>query len=197
MMRKLACPLALILLLAGCFSTPNKKYFQIVATDKDALLHPKIDRALYIEPARVDPLYDDYRVIYRVSIYELKYYSTAYWAKKPNDLIREAMSEYLRHKAGFSRVTMDVLQGDPQLVLRSTVRLIEEIDNPNVWFGRLAMDLDFLDFKTGQILVHHPFDRRLPLAARRSEFLPAVLSGILVEELDIAVGQLAGVLAGK
>ena len=197
MMRKLALPLALILLLAGCFSTPSKKYFQIVPTDKSALPYPAIGRALYVEPVRVDPLYDDFRVIYRVSLYELKYYATAYWAKKPNDLMREAMSDYLRHKAGFTRVTMDVLQGDPELALRSTVRLIEEIDTPNAWFGRLAMDLEFLDFRTGQVLARHSFDRRLPLAARKSQYLPAILSEILVEELDVTVGKLAGVLPAK
>ena len=197
MMRKLAVPLALILLLAGCLSTPTKKYFQIVPTDKSAQPYPAIGRALYVEPVRVDPLYDDFRVIYRVSLYELKYYANSYWAKKPNDLMREAMSDYLRHKAGFTRVTMDVLQGDPELALRSTVRLIEEIDNPDVWFGRLAMDIEFLDFKTGQVLARHSFDRRMPLAARKSQYLPAVLSEILVEELDIAFGKLSEALKAK
>lgn len=197
MMRKLALPLAAVLLLAGCFSTPSKRYFQLMPMEKDAQLHPKIGRTLYIEPVRVDPLYDDFRVIYRISPYELKYYSTAYWAKKPNDLLREAVSDYLIRKEGFSRITMDILQGDPDLVLRSTVRFIEEIDNPKVWFGRLAMDLEFLDFKTGAVLARHSFDRRLPLGARKSQYLPAVLSQILVEELDIAVGRLAQALAAK
>jgi ABC-type uncharacterized transport system auxiliary subunit len=197
MMRKIALPLAAVLLLAGCFSTPSKKYFQLVPIDKDASLHPQIGRALYIEPVRVDPLYDDYRVIYRVTPFELKYYATAYWAKKPNDLVREAMSDYLIRKGGFPRVTMDVLQGEPSLVLRSTLRLIEEIDNPKVWFGRLALDIEFLDFKSGQVLARHTFDRRLPLGARKAQFLPAVLSGILVDELDLAVGKLAGALAAK
>src|SRR5512138_1529778 len=108
MMRKLALPLAAVLLLAGCFSTPSKRYFQLMPMEKDAQLHPKIGRTLYVEPVRVDPLYDDFRVIYRISPYELKYYSTAYWAKKPNDLLREAMSDYLIRKEGFSRITMDV-----------------------------------------------------------------------------------------
>jgi ABC-type uncharacterized transport system auxiliary subunit len=197
MTRKLVVPLAAILLLASCFSAPNKKYFQLVPIDKDASLHPKIGRDLYIEPVRVDPLYDDYRVIYRVSPFELQYYSTAYWAKKPNDLVREAVSDYLIRKGGFSRVTMDVLQGEPSLVLRSTLRRIEEIDNPKVWFGRLALDIEFLDFKSGQLLARHSFDLRLPLGARKSQYLPAVLSGILVGELDIAVGKLADALAAK
>jgi len=190
-MRKLALPLAAVLLLAGCLSTPSKRYFQIVPIEKDVEYHPKIGQALYIEPVRVDPLYDDFRVIYRVSPYELKYYSSVFWAKKPDDLFREALSDYLIRKQGFSRVTLDVLQGDPDIVLRSTVRLVEEIDYPNSWFGRLAMDLEFLEFKTGKSIVKHSFDKRLPLGSRDVKFLPSVLSGIFVDEVDAAVRKLA------
>ena len=197
MMRKLALPLAAILLLAGCFSTPNKRYFQITAMDTGAEFHPKIGKALYIEPTRVDPLYDDFRVIYRVSPYEIKYYSSAYWAEKPDGLIREAMRDYLVRKEGFPLVTVDVLQGDPVIALRSNIRLVEEIDNPTVWFGRLAMDLEFLDFKSGAVLAVHSFDKRLPLAARDSKFLPSVISKILAEELDVAVRKLAAATTAK
>jgi uncharacterized lipoprotein YmbA len=197
MNRKLVLPLAAALLLAGCLSSPMKRYFQIVAMDMDAQPHPSIGRVLYIEPVRVDPLYDDFRVIYRVSPYELKYYSNVFWAKKPDDLFREAMSDYFLRKAGFARVTTDVLQGDPEIVLRSNVRLIEEIDNPGIWYGRLAMDLEFLEFKSGRSLVNHTFDRKLPLPARKVQFLPAVLSGILVEEMDAAMAKLAEALAAK
>jgi hypothetical protein len=196
-MRKHALTLAAVLVLAGCLSTPAKRYIQIVAMDKDAQPHPRIDKVLYIEPVRVDPLYDDFRVIYRVSLYELKYYSSVFWAKKPDALFREAMGDYLIRKEGFPRVMLDVLQGDPEIVLRSSVRLIEEIDNPKVWFGRLAMDLEFLEFKTGRSLVKHSFDKRTALGTRKVRYLPAVLSGILVEELDIAVRKLAEVMTTK
>jgi len=197
MMRKHAPYLAAILLFTGCLSSPAKRYFQIVPMDRDVQPHPRVDKVLYLEPVRVDPLYDDYRVIYRLSPYELKYYSSVFWAKKPDALFREAMSDYLLRKEGFPRIMLDVLQGDPAVVLRSNVRLIEEIDNPKVWFGRLAMDLEFLEFKTGQRLVTHSFDKRKPLGERKVEFLPAVLSAILVEELDIAVRKLAEELAAK
>ena len=196
-MRKAARCGLLVILLAACFSVPTKRYFQIVVQDMDAQPHPKIDKTLYIEPVRVDPLYDDFRVIYRVSLYELKYYSYVFWAKKPDALFREAMSDYLLTKKGFPRVTLDVLQGDPEIVLRTNVRLAEEIDNPKVWFARLAMDMEFLEFKSGKSLLRHSFDRRLPLPVRKVRALPAVLSTILVGELDIAVRKLAGVMEAK
>jgi len=196
-MRKAARCALLVLLFAACFSVPTKRYFQIVATGKDAQLHPKVGKALYIEPVRVDPLYDDFRVIYRVSMFELKYYSYVFWAKKPDALFRAAIGDYLNEKEGFTRVTLDVLQGDPEIVLRSSVRLVEEIDNPKVWFARLAMDLEFLEFKSGKSLLRHAFDRRLPFQARQVRNFPAVLSKILMEELDIAVGKLTKVTEAK
>jgi len=197
MMRKHALILTAILVLGGCFSTPAKRYFQIVPQDKDALPHPTVGKILYIEPVRTDPLYDDYRIIYRVSPYELKYYTTVFWAKKPDALFREAIWDYLGRKEGFTRIMLDVLQGDPEIVLRSSVRLIEEIDNPDVWFGRLAMDLEFLEFRSGRSIVKHSFDRRLPLEGRKSRYLPGIISAILVDELDIAVRKLTEAQAAK
>lgn len=196
-MRKAARCLLLVLFLAGCLSVPTKRYFEIVARDMDTKPHPRIEKALYIEPVRVDPLYDDFRVIYRVSLFELKYYSYVFWAKKPDALFRDAMGDYLIMKEGFPRVTLDVLQGDPEVVLRSTIRLVEEIDNPKIWYGRLAMDLEFLEFKSGRSLLKHSFDRTLPLQVRKVRVLPAVLSTILMEELDIAVRKLAESLEAK
>lgn len=198
MMRKHALYLLAVLLLAGCFSSSAaKRYFQIVPMDKDVRPHPAIGKVLYVEPVRIDPLYDDFRVIYRVSPYELKYYSSVFWAKKPDALFREAIGDYLGRKEGFARIMLDVLQGDPEIVLRSSVRMLEEVDNPDAWFGRLAMDLEFLEFKSGQNIVKHSFDRRLPLPVRKTQMLPAVLSGILVDELDVAVRKLTEALAAK
>jgi ABC-type uncharacterized transport system auxiliary subunit len=196
-MRNIARCGLLVLLFAACFSVPTKRYFEIVATGQDAQLHPKVGKALYIEPVRVDPLYDDFRVIYRVSMFELQYYSYVFWAKKPDALFRDAMGDYLIEKGGFTRVTLDVLQGDPEIVLRSNVRLVEEIDNPKVWFARLAMDLEFLEFKSGRVLLKHSFDRRLPFPVRKVPQFPAVLSKILMEELDVAVRKLIEVKEAK
>jgi hypothetical protein len=198
MMRKHALILVAVFLLSGCLtSAAAKRYFQIMPEDKSPERHPRVEKVLYVEPVRVDPLYDDFRVIYRVSPFELKYYSHAFWAKKPDALFREAVSDYLDRKQGFLRVMIDVLQGDPEIALRTSVRLVEEIDEPDSWFGRLAMDLEFLDFKTGKRLMKYTFDRREPLGARKVQFLPAVLSGILGEELDVAVRKLSEALAGK
>jgi ABC-type uncharacterized transport system auxiliary subunit len=194
-MRKAAILLLTLGLLAGCMTVPSKRYFQItIPPGQDEAMHPWIGKVLYVEPVRIDPLYDDFRILYRVSPYELKYYSYDFWAKKPDALFREAAGGYLDKRQGFSRVVLDVLQATPEIVLRSNLRLIEEVDTPQAWFGRLAMDLEFLEFKSGRTLARHSFDRRMPLAERKVRYLPAAVSTILKEELDKAVAALAEAL---
>lgn len=196
-MRKTALVTLTLLLLAGCMTVPSKRYFQIaMAPGPEDLTHPWIGKVLYVEPIRIDPLYDDFRILYRVSPYELKYYSYDFWAKKPDALVREAVGQYLDKRQGFNRIVLDVLQADPEIVLRATIRLIEEVDAAQAWFGRLAMDLEFLEFKSGRSLAKYSFDRRMPLAERKVRYLPAAVSTILKEELDKAVAALAEALEG-
>ena len=197
-MRKTALVTLTLLLLAGCMTVPSKRYFQIaMAPGPEELMHPWMGKVLYVEPVRIDPLYDDFRILYRVSPYELKYYSYDFWAKKPDALVREAVGQYLDKRQGFNRIVLDVLQADPEIVLRATIRLIEEVDAAQAWFGRLAMDLEFLEFKSGRGLARHAFDRRLPLTEKKVRYLPAVISTILKDELDKAVAALAESLKEK
>ena len=197
-MRKAALLTLAFLLLAGCMTVPSKRYFQFnLAPGPEDLMHPMVGKVLYVEPVRVDPLYDDFRILYRVSSYQIGYYSYDFWAKKPDALIRETIGGYLDKMGGFSRVALDVLLVNPEITLRSNIRVIEEIDTPKVWFGRLAMDLEFLEFKSGRTLIKHSFDRRLPLAAQKVRFLPAAISSILKEELDKTVTILAEYLKEK
>ena len=197
-MRKAALLTLAFLLLAGCMTVPSKRYFQFnLAPGPEDLMHPMVGKVLYVEPVRIDPLYDDFRILYRVSSYQIGYYSYDFWAKKPDALIRETIGGYLDKMGGFSRVALDVLLVNPEITLRSNIRVIEEIDTPKVWFGRLAMDLEFLEFKSGRSLVKNSFDRRLPLAAQKVRFLPAAISTILREELDKTVTILAEYLQEK
>ncbi len=196
-MKKVLTLILPILLLAGCMSVPSKRYFQILIEETDGRSVPTIEKTLYLEPVRVDPLYDDTRIVYRVSPFEIQYYSYGYWAKRPDALFREAMAGFFAKRNAFHRVTMDVLQGDPEILLRSNIRILEEIDNPDVWYGRLAMTLEFLDFKSGQSLLLIKFDRKSQLLEKKVRALPAALSRILEEELVRATVELARVLEGR
>jgi ABC-type uncharacterized transport system auxiliary subunit len=198
-MRKAAILLLIAAVMAGCGTTQTKRYFQIktIAAEEPAL--PKLERRLVVEAAAVDPLYDDIRILYRVSPFEVKYYPYEFWAEKPGKLVADSMAEFLAVKKVFPAVHRGVAglaKEPPDLVLRSRVRVLEEIDSPNAWQARLAMDLEFVDFKTGKAVASASFDRK-EFMARQVGSLPAVVSGILDDEMGKLVWELARALEKK
>jgi len=198
-MRKAAIVLLIAAFMIGCGSTHTRRYFQIktIAAEEPAL--PRIERRLLVEPAAVDPLYDDIRILYRVSPFEVKYYPYEFWAEKPGKLVGDAMAEFLVKKKVFPAVGRGVAglaKEEPDLLLRSRVRVLEEIDSPNSWQARLAMDLEFVDAKTGKPVVSWSFDRKESMARQVGD-LPAVVSVILDDELGKTVWALARALEKK
>lgn len=196
-MRKAAICILTAALMTACGSTHAKRYFEIrsVASGEPAL--PKIERRLLVEAPSVDPLYDDIRILYRVSLFELKYYPYEFWAEKPGKQVGAAMAEYFGKTKVFPAVSRDPRMEGPEIVLKSRVHVIEEIDNPDVWEARLAMDLEFVDVKTAKPIISWTFDRKGQMAKEHVGDLPAVLSRILDEELGKAVWELARTLEKK
>ena len=197
-MRKAAILILMAAVMGGSGSTHAKRYFQIrsVAPDEPAL--PKVERRLLVEPASVDPLYDDIRIPFRVSAFELKYYPYEFWAERPGRQVGTAMAEFLVKKKVFPSVGVGGrgLNESPDIVLRSAIHVLEEIDNPRGWEARLAMTIEFVDARTGATIVARNFDRKEPMLKEVGD-LPGVVSRIVDEELAKAVWDLARALEKK
>lgn len=197
-MRKAAILILMAAVMGGCGSTHARRYFQIRSVVADEPAVPKVERRLLVEPASVDPLYDDIRILYRVSSFELKYYPYEFWAERPGKQVGDAMAEFLLKKKVFPSIGRGGagLKEDPDIVLRSRVRALEEIDSPLVWEARLAMTIEFVDAKTGATMVARSFDRKEQMHKQVGD-LPAVVSKLLDEELAKAVWDLARALEKK
>jgi ABC-type uncharacterized transport system auxiliary subunit len=159
---------------------------------------PKVERRLLVEPASVDPLYDDIRILFRVSAFELKYYPYEFWAERPGRQVGATMAEFLVKKKVFPSVGVGGkgLNESPDIVLRSGIHVLEEIDNPRGWEARLAMTIEFVDARTGATIVARSFDRKEPMLKQVGD-LPGVVSRIVDEELAKAVWDLARALEKK
>jgi ABC-type uncharacterized transport system auxiliary subunit len=196
-MRKAAICILMAALMSGCGAAPVKRYFEIRAFAADEPALPKVEQRVLVEPAAVDALYDDIRILYRVSPFELKYYPYEFWAERPGRQIGAAMAEFLVKRKVAPVVGGDRAKGEAEIVLRSRVHALEEIDNPDAWLARLAMDIEFADAKTGAAIVTWSFDRKVRMAKQSVAVLPAIVSRILDEELAKAVWELAHAMDKK
>lgn len=191
-MKKNAALLAAVLFcLAGCFSaSPEKKYYEIHLEPGPAA--EPFAKTLLIDRIDIDSLYDDFRIIYRVSPFEINYYAYHFWADKPSKLLRDSIIHYLEAARLFPRIIPEPVRGSADWVLRCTVHQIEEVDAPAAWFARLSMRLEIAELKAGTILASRRFDRQEPLSKKDVAEVPAVLSRILAEELGALLAEVKG-----
>jgi uncharacterized lipoprotein YmbA len=190
-MKKAYVTVVLILFLGGCMSSPARRYYQLHLTVPEMPIAKTINRTIMIEPVGIDDLYDDYRIVFRLSPFELNFYSYEFWAYKPAILIRDSITHYLMKKNVFQKVTQEISRGEPDILWTSKVHIIEEVDTQDLWYARLAMEVELVDFKSKERLYFYEFDRQEKLATKSIALVPVVLSKILEEELDIIVRNIS------
>lgn len=189
-MRKYFVYILLILVLSSCMSSPARRYYQLYLGEEEVPGEKTIERTVLIERIEVDDLYDDFRVVYRVSPYQLNYYSYEFWADKPAKLIRDSITHYLLRKNVFQKVIQEISRGEPDILWKSKIHFVEEIDSQEAWYARLSMEIELVDFKSKERLYYYQFDRSERLGTKSVAMVPVMLSKILEEELDKVVSEL-------
>ena len=186
MMKKTILVGLLAISLSACFGPGQaKRYFDIRPLGgKSAGLGPHFDKVLFLDRVDVEDLYNDFRILYRLSATEINYYSYDFWAEKPDKLLRDALGRFMAEHRVFRRIELELGRGDPDWVLRARVHCLEEVDKTESWSARLAMDLEINEYKTDKVLAFWVFDRSLPLTRKDVTELPSALSRILTEELE-------------
>lgn len=192
MMKKIAVLAAVTVVGWGCFSSsPSKTYLQIHLEEGTEPV-PRFEKTLLIDHIVVDDLYDDFRILYRLSPYEVNYYSYSFWAEKPSQMLRISLDHYFAARKIFLKVASNPAGIEADWVLRCTLHRLEEIDAEAAWAARLAMDLEIAEAKTGAVLASRRFDRREPLTKKNVAEVPVLVSRILAQELAALLAELKG-----
>jgi ABC-type uncharacterized transport system auxiliary subunit len=189
MKKKIAVLALLVLGFASCFAAHAKRYFELRASSPPA--GPALARTLLLERVDISEFYDDFRIVYRLSPTEVNYYPYDFWTEKPSRLIHHMVLERLLIPGRFLRIDTEAGKEPAEWQLKMRVFRIEEVDEGERWFGRLAMNFEVVDLKTGAVIATRSFDRSEPLGLKDVTRLPAVLSSILLSEIDAFLGELA------
>jgi ABC-type uncharacterized transport system auxiliary subunit len=143
----------------------------------------KLDKVLLIEDAEINETYRDYRIVYRDSPFQVKYYTFALWSKTPDELIQDAVFNFWKKRAIFKKVNTGGSEDDSDLIMRIRIGAVEECYMHKDWYARLALDAEMVDAKNHITLLTHSFDRKMRLAGKKIRHVPEMLSKILHEEL--------------
>ena len=189
MTKKTIVLLSALIGLWSCFgASPDKKYYHLELAPAPA--EAPSGRSLLIDRIDIASVYDDFRIVYRISPFEINYYAYHFWAEKPGRMLQAILCRHLEGSKRFAKVLTETTKEDPDWILRCSVYQMEEVDERTAWSARLGMKIELAEFKSGLVLASRRFDRREPLARKDVGLVPAALSRILDEELAALLAEL-------
>ncbi|MDZ7288805.1 MAG: ABC-type transport auxiliary lipoprotein family protein [candidate division KSB1 bacterium] len=163
---------AFCFLLSTCGGVPETFYYTLAMEhnpppDNDQAMLPF---ALGVEKFQSEVIYDDDRIIYRDSPFEIKYYYYRRWVAPPRHLVTEKVLNYLADSGLFEKVTTYPSIVNVKYVLSGRLLAFEEWDEQNHWYGKVGFKASLYDPATQRIIwtgkFEHlqPVDKKIPAA---------------------------------
>jgi ABC-type uncharacterized transport system auxiliary subunit len=169
------------LLLSSCGGVPETYYYTL-AFDPAAQLndgHTPLPFALGVEKFQSEVIYDDDRLIYRDSPFEVKYYFYRRWVAPPRHLVTEKVLGYLSDSGLFERVTTYPSMVNVKYVLNGRLLAFEEWDEPDNWYGKVAFKASLHEPATQRVVWSETFEHKQPVTKK----IPAAV----VEALSLSM----------
>ena len=93
----------------------------------------------------VSRLYDQEKIVFRLSPQEIEDDRYHRWAVRPGDMITDAVEQYIRDAHLFTDIRQEFVDTRPDFTLTGTVKAIERFDSGNLWYARLVMSVQVVD----------------------------------------------------
>jgi len=169
------------LLLHGCGGVPETFYYTLAFGNSAPLNdgHSPLPFALGVEKFQSEVIYDDDRIIYRDSPYEVKYYFYRRWVAPPRHLITEKIVGYLSDSGLFEKVTTYPSIVEVKYVLSGRLLAFEEWDEQNNWYGKVAFKVSLHDPATQRVVWNGKFEHLEPVGKK--------IPSAVVEALSVSV----------
>jgi ABC-type uncharacterized transport system auxiliary subunit len=190
-------PAALVACAACTGAMPEPRYYQLASPDpKDpGKPAPGGDAVLVLETLHADSAYDDERIVYRTTPFRLDYYQYQRWSSAPGVMVGNYLEQALEHSGKFRAVVRELTPEAP-VILTGRVLAIEEVDKSRTeWLGRVALELQLTDARTGAALWTKKIEESEPLRQQTPEGLAQALSIAMTRIVAQTVPEIAELTA--
>jgi ABC-type uncharacterized transport system auxiliary subunit len=172
--------------LQSCGGVPETYYYTL-AFEQSAPLndgHTPLPFALGVEKFQSETIYDDDRIIYRDSPFEVKYYFYRRWVAPPRHLITEKVLSHLSDAGLFEKVAMHPSNVNVKYVLSGRLLAFEEWDEQNNWYGKVAFKASLYEPAAQRVVWNGSFEHLQPVAKKIPSAVVEALSVSMKKCLD-------------
>lgn len=184
-------------LLQGCGGVPETFYYTVAFEASQPINdgHSPLPLALGVEKFQSEMIYDDDRIIYRDSPFEIKYYYYRRWVAPPRHLVTEKVLSHLSESGLFERVTAYPSMVNVKYVLSGRLLAFEEWDEQDKWYGKVSFKASLYDPATQRVAWSGTFAHQQPVARKIPTAVVEAISLSLKQCLDDLAKALAEELA--
>ena len=178
--------------LSGCSLTrprPEVRHYVLVLTVPT--VPPNAAKgSLVVRPFTARDPYNQERIVYRSSPYQLDFYNYHRWAASPPEQVTDWTRRYLRGTGLFAKV-FPASEGGADLALGGVIRQFEEVDHDQTWEAVLS-----IDFWLARPDQRSPFWFRSYTATQQAaKRNPEAIAEAMSHNLENILGQLTADLA--
>lgn len=192
-------PLVICCLLQACGGVPETFYYTIAPLPVSAIPAEANNESgnrtavLGVEKFSAEALYDDDRIIYRESPYEVKYYHYRRWAALPKQLVTDEIMRRMQTAHIFRNVVSMPNGNQVDYLLTGRIISFEEWDRGEQWFGRVAFTAQLYDPATRQLLWSEVFEAETQAEKR----IPTAVVEAIGKSLEKCIADLQKALPEK
>jgi ABC-type uncharacterized transport system auxiliary subunit len=185
-----ALALLAIGLAAGCGASRPSNYYQLTnpGANAPATAQPLPVSIIVGLPAAPD-LYRDNRVVYAVGDQKIGAYEYERWIGPPPELIRDVILRNLRSSGRYQGVYTPQGKAGGDYLLRTRLYDFKEVDSGSSLTGRLTIDVELQNTKTGDTVWQTYYNHDEPISAKTVPDVVAALNrNVQMAANDIASG---------
>ena len=127
----------------ACGKIPETHYYTLsYPSVENRTTSPKLDKIIAVKKFLADPPYDQDRIVYRESLYEVKFYNYRRWICSPREMLTESAVQHLRKSGLFAGVVHAQSGHSSHYVLTGRILQFEEWDEGVNWQAKIKLWLD-------------------------------------------------------
>ncbi|MBN1479070.1 membrane integrity-associated transporter subunit PqiC [candidate division KSB1 bacterium] len=161
--------------LASCTKMPETHYYTL---EWQHLSQPvsSSGRVLHIQDFDAAPMLKYDKMMYRTSLYEVKYDNFRRWVMTPGSLLTHKAAHYFERSGLFDAVVLDVPRGMDSFSLFGRVNHFEEMSYENEHKAFISVTFELTNFDARKPLLTITIDKEMPIAGGTVEDIVAAMS---------------------
>jgi ABC-type uncharacterized transport system auxiliary subunit len=166
-----------VLFASGCGAVRPSKYYQLAPPNdlSSANTADPFPVTLLIGRLKASHLYREDRIVYSTKNEQMGTYEYQRWAEPPTEMIQEMLLRELRAAGHYAGISTESGKGSGDYLLHGRLFEFKEVSGDPV-LGRVALDLELRDLKTGSTVWTHSYSHDEPVNAKDISAVVAALS---------------------